>query len=150
MHRSLTQRLNAFLCLMAFGLGQTLFASMGVRCTDASGDTRIEYVCIKTSQGACLTPCVDPAVHAADDNHESDDVPPTPCEDEPLSSQAAVAKSIPSSVSLQPVIAAVLVAILSDHWSFTTSQPVSPRHPEVDRDRPPDSLAHLRSVILIV
>ncbi|MBY0313702.1 MAG: hypothetical protein K2W85_16680, partial [Phycisphaerales bacterium] len=65
-------------------------------------------------------------------------------------SQAAAAKLIPSSVSLEPVFAAALVAILWDHWSFTTYQPVSPRHPEVDRDRPPDSLARLRSVILIV
>lgn len=150
MNRSLPKHLIAFLCLVAFGLGQTLFASMGVRCTDASGDTRIEYACIKTSQGACLKACIDPGVHAADDNHESDDAPPTPCEDEPLSSQAAAAKLIPSSVSLEPVFAAALVAILWDHWSFTTYQPVSPRHPEVDRDRPPDSLARLRSVILIV
>lgn len=150
MNRPLPKQLIAFLCLVAFGLGQTLFASMGVRCTDASGDTRIEYACIKTSQGACLTPCIDPGVHAADDNHESDNVPPTPCEDEPLSSQASAAKFIPLRVSLEPVFAAVVVAILWAHWSFTTDQPASPRHPEVVRDRPPDSLARLRSVILIV
>jgi hypothetical protein len=53
-------------------------------------------------------------------------------------------------VSFEPVFAAVVVAILWDHWSFTMDQSVSPRHPEVDRDRPPDSLARLRSVILIV
>jgi len=149
-HQPLPQRLIAFLCLVAFGLGQTVFASMGVRCTDASGSTRIEYACIKTSQGVCLTPCVDPAVHAADDDHGADPVPPTPCEDEPLASQASAAKLIPSSVSFEPVFAAVVVAILWDHWSFTIDQSVSPRHPEVDRDRPPDSLARLRSVILIV
>jgi hypothetical protein len=150
MNRSLPKHLIAFLCLVAFGLGQTLFASMGVRCTDASGDTRIEYACIKTSQGACITPCIDPGVQAADDDHESDDVPPTPCEDEPLSSQAAAAKLIPSNVSLEPLFAAVVVAILWDNCSFTTDQLANPRHPEVDRDRPPDSLARLRSIILIV
>ena len=150
MHQRLNQPLIAALCLVVFGLGQTLFASMNVRCTDASGDTRIEYACFKTPQGTCLMACVDPGVHAEHDSHESDDVPASPCEDEPLSSPATAAKLNPSNVSLTPVFAATLVAILWDHWSFTTYQPASPRHADVDRDGPPDSLACLRSVILIV
>lgn len=149
MHGSLTQRLIAILCLLAFGLGQTLAVPL-VRCTDESGTTRIEFACMKSAQGACLTPCIEPGLHAADDNHESDPVTPTPCEDEPLGSHASAAKLIPPSVSLELVCATVVVAILWDNWSFTTDQPASPRHPEVDRDRPPDSLARLRSVILIV
>jgi len=150
MPQPLTQRLITLLCLLAFGLGQTLFASGGVRCTDASGNTRIEYACLKSTSGACLTPCVEVAVHEADGDHASDPIAPTPCEDEPLGSQVSAAKLIPSSVSLDPVFAAVVVAVLWDSWSFACDQSVRPVAPDRDRERPPDSLACLRTVILIV
>lgn len=144
------QRLIAFLCLVAFGLGQTVFASMGVRCTDASGNTRIEYACIKSSQGECLTPCTEPGVHATDDDHEGDPTTPTPCEDEPLGSQLSAAKVIPSNGALEPVFAAIAVALLWDQWSFAVELPVRCARPALDRDRPPDALTRLRSVILTV
>ena len=144
------QRLIAFLCLVAFGLGQTVFASMGVRCTDASGNTRIEYACIKSSQGECLTPCTEPGVHATDDDHEGDPTTPTPCEDEPLGSQLSAAKVIPSNGALEPVFAAIAVAFLWDQWSFVVELPVRCARPALDRDRPPDTLTRLRSVILTV
>lgn len=150
MPQRLTQRLISLLCLLAFGLGQTLFASMGVRCADASGNTRIEYACFKSSSGACLTTCIDVTVHEADEDHSSDPIAPTPCEDEPLGSQVSAAKLIPSSVSLDPVFAAIVIAVLWDSWSFAFDQPVRPVAPDRDRERPPDSLACLRTVILIV
>ena len=144
------QRLIAILCLVAFGLGQTVFASMGVRCTDASGNTRIEYACIKSSQGECLTPCTEPGVNATDEDHEGDPATPTPCEDEPLGSQLSAAKVIPSNGALEPVFAAIAVAFLWDQWSFAVELPVRCVRPALDRDRPPDSLTQLRSVIIIV
>jgi hypothetical protein len=144
---SVLQRCVVVLCLVAFGLGQTLCASIGVRCTDASSNTRIELACVKTAQGGCLTASTE---HATDDTHDSDPVAPIPCEDEPLGSQVSATRLMPSRVSLEPVVAAVVVAVLWDHWSFVGDQPVRLLHSERDRDRPPDSLAHLRSVILIV
>ena len=150
MPQPLTQRLISLLCLLAFGLGQTLFTSFGVRCTDASGNTRIEYACLKSPSGACLTPCIDVTVHEADEDHSSDPIAPTPCEDEPLGSQASAGRLMPSSVSLDPVFAAVVVAVLWDRWSFACDQSVRPVTLDRDRERPPDSLACLRTVILIV
>jgi hypothetical protein len=150
MNQPSIQRLIAILCLVAFGLGQTVFASMGVRCTDASGNSRIEYACIKSSQGECLTQCTEPGVHATDEDHEGDPATPTPCEDEPLGSQLSAAKVIPSSGALEPVFAAIAVAFLWDQWSFTVELPARCVRPALDRDRPPDSLTQLRSVIIIV
>ncbi len=144
------QRLIATLCLVAFGFGQLVFASIGVRCTDASGISRFEFACLKSADGACLTPCVDPGEHADADDHASDPTPPTPCQDEPIGSQASAAKVIPSNVVPVPVVAAVLVAIIWDHWSLTCSEPTRSFQPCRDRDRPPDSLERLRSVILLV
>ena len=150
MRQPSTHRLIAFLCLVAFGLGQSLFASMGVRCTDASGNSRIEYACVKTSNGACLTPSIELVAHEADDDHSSDPAGPTPCEDEPLGSQISAAKVIPSSVSIDPVLAAVVVAVLWDGWPVDIEQPARSATPEPERERPPDSLARLRTVILLV
>ena len=144
------QRLIATLCLVAFGFGQTVFASIGVRCTDASGTSRFEYACLKSSQGACLTPCAAPGAHADSDDHASDPVQPTPCEDEPLGTQATAAKVIPSGLVIQPVFAAVVVAILWEHWSFSSIEPTISFQLCRDRDRPPDALSRLRSVILLV
>ena len=150
MNQPSIQRLIATLCLVAFGLGQTVFASMGVRCTDASGNTRIEYACIKSAQGTCLTPCTDPGVHATDADHKEDPVAPTPCEDEPLGSQLSAAKVIPSSGALAPVFAAIAVALVWDQWCLAVEVPVGCVRPALDRDRPPDSLTRLRTVILLV
>jgi hypothetical protein len=150
MHQPLLHRLITLLCLVAFGLGQTLFTTMGVRCTDASGESRIEFACLKSSNGACLTPCIEVSEHEADDDHSSDPIVPTPCEDEPLGSQVSAAKLIPSSVSLDPVFAAVVVAVLWDVWSVDGDQPARSTASAPDRERPPDSLARLRTIILVV
>lgn len=150
MRQPSTHRLIAFLCLVAFGLGQTLFASMGVRCTDASGTSRIEYACVKASNGACLTPSSDLVAHETDGDHSSDPAGELPCEDEPLGSQISAAQVIPSGVSIDPVLAAVVVAVFWDGWPVEIDQPARSATPEPERDRPPDSLARLRTVILIV
>ncbi len=150
MPQTLTNRLITLVCLVAFGLGQTLFTTMGVRCTDASGDSRIEFACLKSSNGACLTPCIEVSQHEADDDHSSDPIVPTPCEDEPLGSQVSAAKLIPSSVSVDPVFAALVVAVLWDVWSVDGDQPARLASPVPDRERPPDSLARLRTIILVV
>lgn len=144
------QRLIAILCLVAFGFGQSVFVAIGVRCTDASGTSRFEYACIKSAQGACLTPCTEPGVHADSDDHGSDPIQPTPCEDEPLDTQATAAKVIPSGVVIQPDLAAVVVAILWERWSFSSIEPTVSFQPCQDRDRPPDALSRLSTVILLV
>jgi hypothetical protein len=150
MPQTLTNRLITLVCLVAFGLGQTLFTTMGVRCTDASGESRFELACLKSLSGACLTPCIEASEHEADEDHSSDPIVPTPCEDEPLGSQVSAAKLIPSSVSLDPLLTAVVVAVLWDVWSVDGNQPARSAAPVPDRERPPDSLARLRTIILVI
>lgn len=150
MHRTSFQRLIAILCFVAFVLGQTVFAAFGIRCTDESGASRIEIACVRSAQGECLMRCVAPEVHVGSDNHDSDPVPPVPCKDEPVGSHASAAKVLPSNVVLEAVFAVVVAAILWDHWSLTCDESVRVYTSCQDRDRPPDSLTRLRTVILIV
>ncbi len=144
-------KLIAMLCLLAFGLGQSVFASLGVRCTDSAGNVRIELGCVKTVQGACVTACDESqAEDEAEKSRHSDPAAPTPCEDEPLGSQASTGRLTPSSLSLEAVFAAVVVTLVWDHRLLASDQLGSIHRPERDRDRPPDALGRLRSVILIV
>lgn len=143
-------RCLAILCLVAFGLGQTVLASMGVRCTDASGQTRFELACIKSGQGSCLTTCQETGAEQAEDPHDAELPSSVPCEDEPLNSHAPGAKLIPSGWSLEPVVTAVVETVLWDTPSRTLCDPECSRFAERDRVRPPDPLTQLRCVILIV
>lgn len=147
---TLTNRLITLLCLVAFGLGQTLVTSMLVRCTDASGESRFELACLKSSRGECLTPCIEASEHEADEDHSSDPIVPTPCEDEPVGSKFSAAKVIPSSVLLDSVLTAVVVAVLWEVWSIDGDQPSRSAAPVPDGERPADSLARLRTIILVV
>jgi hypothetical protein len=149
MNRSFPQRLIAILCLVAFGLGQTLFASMGVRCTDASGKTRIETACVKSSKGACVSSCVEVDI-VSDESHEHDSADPTPCKDEPSSLQSSAVRLAWAKVSVEPVVAIVILAILGDHWLLEDNCPTRYVLDQRNRERPPDALSRLRSVILIV
>jgi hypothetical protein len=53
-------------------------------------------------------------------------------------------------VSLEPLVAAVVVVVLWDLLPRPDDQTARLIQPERDRDRPPDSLSYLRSVILLV
>ena len=149
MNRLLTQRLITILCLMAFGLGQTLFTSIGVRCTDSSGKVRIELMCLKTSRGTCLSACTESAKHQTDDPH-TDPAAQTPCEDEPLGSQVSPARVAPSSVPPEPVFVTVSLEVLWDRSPVACNCALRSFRSDRVRDRPPDSLARLRSVIRVV
>ncbi|CAN5824229.1 hypothetical protein BH11PLA1_BH11PLA1_00590 [soil metagenome] len=141
----------AILCLVAFGLGQTLFAFMGVLCTDASGQSRIEYACIKTGEGRCLVSCTNGASALIEDDHDEDSsAPPEPCEDQPLSQQFNAAKIVPQGISFDTVLATFVVAVLCDTWSSPLAESVWSGRATLDPERPPDSLARLRTIILIV
>ncbi len=150
MGRSSIQRLIAVLCLLAFGLGQTVFAFRAVRCTDASGTSRVEYQCVKSDEGACLTSVARAGAHEDGDDHSSDPGPSRPCEDEPLGAQASAVRLSPSTVVLELAFAAVAATMLWESWSFTGDGCDGSPGPCRERDRPPDALARLRSVILVV
>lgn len=150
MRHALIQRLLVTLCLVAFGLGQTVFASMGVWCTDATGSSRIEYACFKSAQGACLSPCSEPDVHATSEDHEDEPLSPLPCEDTPLGSQLSAARLDHSNPALELAFATFVVTILRDAWIFDSDESAHVIRLTRGRTRPPDSLTRLRSVILVV
>lgn len=134
------------LCLVVFGLGQ--IAPTGVRCTDASGRSRIEFACVKSSRGGCTSAPADLALPAdhADDDHDRDSAP---CEDEPLGLQAA-AKSAPASPTYKPLPPPTVAAELSDLLVLQCTPPTRTFLKDPGPQRPPDDLARLRSVILTV
>ncbi|MFN0133815.1 MAG: hypothetical protein ACKVW3_14950 [Phycisphaerales bacterium] len=151
MRNPTTQRLIAVLCLLAFGLGQMLCVSRAVRCRDASGGSRIELVCVKSSTGACLASCDDSnrTRHPESVSH-SPDGPVQPCEDEPLVDQAAVAKALPKPIADSPLAAAIVMAVLVHVLEFAEPDIQRVFSTGSGRDRPPDAIARLRTVILIV
>lgn len=146
---SIAHRLIALLCLAAFGFGQAAFLSTGVRCTDASGASRIEYVCLKSAHGSCGDLAQDQGVSHEDAGHDADTSVPDPCKDEPLKPQAA-AKTILTGPSLEQVFVAAVAEIRWDHWRPDANVLFQEMRPELDHDRPPDTLACLSSVILVV
>lgn len=150
MRQTPTQRLVTLLCLVAFAIGQTLFGSLGVWCTDGSGEGRLELACLKSSMGACLTPCSDSSGHEAVEDHSSDPVAPMPCEDQPLGVQVAVPKPGTSAMVLDTIVTAVIVAVIWDAWPPECVRPACAFASGQDRERPPDSLVRLRTVILVV
>lgn len=146
-----TQRLIAVLCLLAFGLGQLLCVSMLVRCRDASGESRIELGCLKSSTGAFLASCDD----AEDADHLQSDAdrpygPVQPCEDEPLVEPTSVAKALPKNVTYDTVAAAIVVAILVHSFEFAEPDTQRVFRAGSGRDHPLDAIARLRTVILLV
>jgi hypothetical protein len=142
------QRWVMFVCLVAFGLGQTLLSSLVVRCTDSSGVSRVELGCAKSAQGACLVNCCQSLsqTDAAQDEPE----PVTPCTDEPIGPQLSTLKLFTSEIVLDPALLVAVLAIVCDEWTSASELHVAWPRGLAERERPPDSLAHLCTVILLV
>lgn len=95
------RRTLAMLCLVVFGLWQSLFTSLGVRCTDSMGHSRIELACEKSSEGHCKSS----SPHTIDSHEfgspDSDDTcPDAPCEDRPLGGAQDKVTKAPAPVSV--------------------------------------------------
>lgn len=150
MRRMLIQRLIVTLCLAAFALGQTVFASVGVWCTDAEGTSRIEYACFKSPQGTCLSPCAEPDVHATSEVHEDEPLSPFPCEDTPLGPQLTAVRILHSDLAVGAGLESFTPAISCDARTFEPDATVVAVGRNRERRRPPDSLDRLRSVVLVL
>lgn len=144
------QRSLAILCLLAFGLGQTVFVPLGVRCTDATGETRIEIACIKSDEGSCRTSGLEVGAQPEGQSRETELPSPVPCEDEPLGLQESPARLAPTDAPSGPVHGTVFVAARCEPRPLNDVQPARSWRPNVDREHPPDSLARLRTIIMLV
>lgn len=156
MPQSVLQRVASLICLVAFGLGQTVIGPFAVRCEDSSGNARIEIACAKTSDGSCLTLCGSGhgcSMDSAEDEplgwmsgvHE-----PHSCIDTPVDEPGNNAKLRPKSdrVDLSQIVA--LVATLF-HPMVLAVVPTTPANGACwTTDQPPDTVARLRTVMLVV
>lgn len=146
MHRPFVHSLIAWLCLFSFGLDLALHALGPVVCTSESG-TILEWMCEKDEQSNCLRTG---AERNPLDQSAQNTVPP--CEDRPLGDDhdaghhqlAHRRQGEQAQLTLPPVTLAVLC-------SFTFDPVVRGTPTRIDvRVRPPDTVARLRTVIMIV
>lgn len=139
--------LLAWLCLTWFGLLGPLFAGGVVVCRDAEGGSRLEWGCTQNSIGECASVCLESPA-----GHDSEHVPAMPCDDIPIRGDhqfttTSAHRTLHAHPVVQPGIASVFATVPA------VSVPVrafpgcaalcSPL-------RPPDSLARLRAVVLLV
>lgn len=130
-----------WLCLIWFGLANSVFAGSVVICNDGHGVSRIEWGCNRTDSGECASAC-------AEEHAEEDPAAPHPCEDTPVASELPVTKS-PRRGSVETIVAVPVVMAEPVHWVvlpapsrliFVSSGP----------DRPPDRLKHIRTVVRVI
>lgn len=144
------QRAIAILCVLAFGLGQAMLAPLAVRCIDADGNARLEYACITRDGGGCGSA----SEQAIDDEAalagatDRDGEPP--CDDVPLAGEVGAARAGQSGPVVDQLVAMVAVAMVLDGWTWrdAISTPALPRVEAAQR--PPDWIAHARSIVLLV
>lgn len=153
MPQTALQRITALICLVAFGLGQMLAGPFVVLCEDSSGNARIEIACAKTTDGSCLTVCGtnNGGLNEADANcqlgggHTSH-----PCSDTPVGEPGNTAKLRPKSDCVDPSQVFALVAALF-HPMVLAVVPTTPSNGAFwTTEQPPDTVARLRTVMLIV
>jgi hypothetical protein len=134
--------LIAWLCLIWFGLTNTVLAGGMVVCRDGHGGMAIEWGCDRNAGGECLTACGDAT--------EEDDLPvPHPCEDTPVPSDLQVTKAPPRATGELTVPIPVLVAVLVV-WADISQPDAAMCGCSNKLERPPDVLKHIRTVVLVV
>lgn len=134
----------ALLCLICFGLTNTLLAGGMVVCRDAHGGLRIEWGCGRNSSGECVTSC------EGVDGESSDDLgDPHPCQDIPVESGRQIVKAPPRGHDSVLILAPVPVAVLAP--GDEGPRPIKARFgARCEYERPPDALRHVRTVVLLV
>lgn len=133
----------AWLCLIWFGLTNTLFASGMVVCRDGHGGARVEWGCSRNESGECVTSCGLGVGESDDDGGQ-----PHPCDDTPVKSDHEVTKAPSRTMIDVPVSVPVLLAVIAMH--IEVPLPAQVVWDRARPQRPPDTLQRLRSVILLV
>ena len=142
MRTTVLHRFILLLCLAAIGLGQALVMPRAVRCTGPTGVSRVEFACVKSDAGCCAS--AEPSDQADADGEHG------PCRDEPAGTLVHTVKMGHSVAPLDEALTPALEIILPGSVQ-AASVPACPLPPAVaGTERPPDPLATLRTVILIV
>ncbi len=133
----------AWLCLIWFGLANTLLAGGMVVCRDGHGDSRVEWGCSRNDSGECAISC------GSDfDEPGHDEGPAHPCDDTPINGEYQVTNAPPRTMSDVPGPVPVHVAVIAMHMEVPL--PAQVAWDRARPQRPPDTLQRLRSVILLV
>ena len=139
MTRTRLTPLFAWLCLMWFGLSNTLFTGGIVVCRDGHGGTRIEWGCNRNASDECATSC-------GSEESEPGSIPAHPCDDTPLKGDHELSKAPPRITGdfyVAAIPAALTTGVDASLWPAAAPEHARPQ-------RPPDTLQRLRSVILLV
>lgn len=141
MCRNRIQPLFAWLFLLYFGLGNTLFAGGMVVCKTGDGAIRLEWGCERDGAGGCAS-----GVDGGSTDEEPGD--PEPCQDTPVAEGLRLAKAPPRAETGQRAADAMDVAVIV----VRVEPPVRVRAAWIipGPDRPPDAIAYIRTVVLIV
>lgn len=131
----------AWTCLIAFGLNCTVFTGGLVVCSDHRG-AHLEFGCERDGNGMCVSSCSD----SSDDDHP--DQPNRPCDDTLLQGDQYVPRVAASQIVLP--ISAFLYDVQSLHASELFAPTFIRVRRSTARDRPPDSVNRLRTVVLLV
>lgn len=142
MRRSRSNPLVAWLCLISFGLTNTLLAGGLAICRDAHGGLRIEWGCSRNVSGECVSSCGGGVGSDSPDDRGA----PHPCDDTPLEGVPQLVKAQPREVNA--VLTAALVAVPS-LWVDTGEQTCR-LWSRTGPDRPPDVLKRIRVIVLLV
>ncbi len=131
-------------CLLTFGLGSAAYRLGLVICSDAHGGNRVEWGCARTLAGECL-----PVSAAAQElANDGDPCGPHPCEDIPLRVDY-ISHLIALRLDVLPGVVPSFLAASVECYAIR----VHMEGPKVLRPllaRPPDTAAHMRSVILLI
>lgn len=151
MKRSWLHSILAWTCLVSFGLNSTALAAGLVVCDDGHGNSRVEFGCRRTSDGACADACCDAVVDDAAGEGSSDPAhsnPPGPCRDVPIRGDIETPKVTAPALHI-PVPAALPVCLPP---IVLVVPPLAPVRSAAlaGESPPPDSRTHIRSIILVV
>lgn len=139
MHPPATQRLIAWIALVAIIVGQTFLGARVALCRDAEGH-RLEFACDRSTEGGCQSSCPGDA--------PSDDA--QPCRDTPLNAEhKASTPGLPPRIgdltdpfALPPV--PVELVVESGRVRRCTAPTLR------GTERPPDSIVRLRTIVMLV
>ena len=134
--------LTLWLSLIAFLISSTVVRTGLVVCDDGHGNSRLEWRCERNVRGECLTTC-------DDSGSNDDDGAPHPCDDKPAAPDIVKASPASSTQVEWPAVAAP--AALTVLEELPVPQPgLVCGQTDWARAHPPDHLALLRCVILLV
>jgi len=139
MRRSRSHPAIAWLCLIWFGLTNTLFSGGMVVCQDGHGGSRVEWGCDRNSSGGCLTTC---GIETGDDPCD-----PHPCQDTPIDAGEQVTKAPPRLTSDLAILVPVMAVLAL--W-LDPPTPANVGWIGFEPERPPDALKHIRTVVLLM